>query len=265
LDENILELDEGTRARNRAFQERLDEIWRSTYVFDAKLKVESQEAVESILHMKDEYTVHLHDFISNWQKEVHCIFDFFDKKTLPAESVRMDEITDNLQVFIKETVPATIEAQSGEVSRQLKRAYETFDIEKKKEEKRETKLINRAARHIQKTAQRFEDEAAFISSCFNTLEDDIVEHERRAARTHNIHEEHATASIVAAKTVAEKESCMRQEEDGDVLDTVIETQKILQKMVIDHFGSKSDEIDVQPFTKLEERMEKINKRKGSST
>jgi hypothetical protein len=36
---------------------------------------------------------------------------------------------------------------------------------------------------------------------------------------------------VAAKTVAEKESCMRQEEDGDVLDTVIETQKILQKMV----------------------------------
>ncbi len=45
-------------------------------------------------------------------------------------------IEKNLDYFIKETVPQTIEKQSGEVSRQLKRAYETFDIEKKKEEKR---------------------------------------------------------------------------------------------------------------------------------
>lgn len=231
----MTELDEGTRARNRAFQERLDEIWRSTYAFNAKLKVESQEAVESILHMKDEYDVHLQDFIKSLKKEINDIFDVFDKKTLPAESARVDVINSNLEVFIKEIVPATIEAQSGEVSRQLKRAYETFDIEKKKEEKRETKLVNRAARHIQKTAQRLEDESAFISSCFNTLEDDIVEHERRAARLHNAHYHDATEAIVAARIVAEKESQLRQVEDSDVLDTVIETQKILQKMVRTEF------------------------------
>jgi hypothetical protein len=55
---------------------------------------------------------------------------------LPAESARVDAIDANLDVFVKTTVPAAIERQSGEVSRQLRRAYETFEIEKKKERKR---------------------------------------------------------------------------------------------------------------------------------
>lgn len=181
--------------------------------------------------MKDEYDNHLQQFISNLKKEINSIFDVFDEQILPNESSRVDSIESNLGIFIKETVPCTIEAQSGQVSRELKRAYETFDIEKKKEEKRESKLVNRAARHIQKTAQRFEDEAAFISSSFNTLDDDVVEYERRAARTHIIHEEQATRSITSSKAVSFKESEIRQAEDCDVLDTVIETQKLLQKMV----------------------------------
>lgn len=231
MDHNLVELDEGTRARNRAFQIRLDEIWQSTHSFSAKLKVEGQEAVESIMHMKDEYEIHLQTFIDGLKEEVNDIFDVFDKKVLPAESARVDVIEQSLDVFVKVTVPSTIEAQSGEVSRQLKRAYETFDIEKKKEEKRETKLVNRAARHIQKTAQRFDDESAYISSCFNTLEDDVAEYERRAARTHIIHEEDASRAIISARSVAIKETDIRTVEDCDVLDTVIETQKTLQKMV----------------------------------
>ena len=48
LDGNLVILDEGTRARNRAYQERLDEVWRSTAGWEGKLRVERQEAEESI-------------------------------------------------------------------------------------------------------------------------------------------------------------------------------------------------------------------------
>ena len=40
MDSNIKELDHGTKARNRAFQDRLDEVWESTRVWDSQLKAQ---------------------------------------------------------------------------------------------------------------------------------------------------------------------------------------------------------------------------------
>jgi hypothetical protein len=45
---------------------------------------------------------------------------------------RVVVIDKSVDIFVKETVPQTIENQSGEVSRKLKKQYETFDIEKQK-------------------------------------------------------------------------------------------------------------------------------------
>lgn len=84
---------------------------------------------------------------------------------------------------------------------------------------------------MQHTAQRFEDEAALMSSCFFTLEDDVVEHERRAARMHLMRSEQAAAHTVQLKAVAAAEAREREEEDEEVLDTVIETQALLQQTV----------------------------------
>lgn len=136
LDVNIVDLNDGTKARNRAFQERLDEIWRETANWDTKLKTEAKDAVETILNMKDSYQNHINNFRFSIKQEINSIFDKIDNEIIPSESHRVDVIENDLAVFIKETVPDRIEKQSGEVSRQLRRAYETFDIEKKKEEKR---------------------------------------------------------------------------------------------------------------------------------
>lgn len=86
--------------------------------------------------MKESYQNHIDAWNISLQSEINSIFDKLDNELLPAESARVDVIDANLDVFIKETVPAAIERQSGEVSRQLRRAYETFEIEKKKERKR---------------------------------------------------------------------------------------------------------------------------------
>lgn len=267
LDGNITELDEGTRARNRAFQQRLDEIWKSASEWEAKLKNEGKEAVESIMNLKDDYRVHLDNFFKSVHAEMTNIFDKLDNELLPQQSSRVDVIEKSLDVFVKSSVPDAIERQSGEVSRQLRRAYETFDIEKKKELKRETKLVDKASHHLQSTAQRFNDEGALMSSCFFTLEDDIVDHERRAARMHLLRNVQAVSALAGVQGISSLESTVRQEEDVEVLDTVIETQGLLQQTVLMHFGTKADDLDVNideqeatypVMDRLNRRMEKIN-------
>lgn len=136
MDSNIHELDIGTRSRNKAFQDRLDDIWGTTSTWEAKLRTEAKEAVETILNMKEEYDNHINSFRDSIFNQINEIFDHIDNNIIPAEVRRVDEIEKNLEIFIKEKVPQTIEKQSGEVSRQLRRSYETFDIEKKKEYKR---------------------------------------------------------------------------------------------------------------------------------
>ena len=60
------------------------------------------------------------------------IFSHIDDELIPPQVNRVIKEEDDLDFFIKDTVPKTIENQSGEVSRQLKKQYETFDIEKQK-------------------------------------------------------------------------------------------------------------------------------------
>jgi hypothetical protein len=60
--------------------------------------------------------------------------------------------------FIKETVPAVVEAQSGAVTRKLQAAHEGFDIECAKIQKREQKIMKRFEAHVRAAAQSIEDE-----------------------------------------------------------------------------------------------------------
>ena len=92
-------------------------------------------------------------------------------------------------------------------------------------------MVEKASAHLQNTAQRFEDENALMSSCFFNLEDDIVNHEAHAARMHLIKNAAAIDRIVALSDISKKETSTREEEDLDVLDTLIETQELLQQTV----------------------------------
>jgi len=270
LDVQIVELDEGTKARNRAFQKRLDEIWASTSGWEAKLRTEAKEAVETIMNMKDDYQKHINKFNQSLQDEINSIFDKVDAELIPAELARIDTIEKDADFFVRDTVPAAIERQSGEVSRQLRRAYETFEIEKKKECKRELKLADKASHHMQNTAQRFDDENALMSSCFFNLEDDIMEYERNAARMHLLRNATSIDAIELLNSVAETERTLRTSEDVEVLDTVIETQGLLQQTVLMHFGTQSENAelfaesprDFPVMDKLNQRMEKINDKKS---
>lgn len=114
-------------------------------------------------------------------------------------------------------------------------------------------------KHMQKTAQRFEDESAFSSACFFTLEDEIVQYERQASRLYHIRNNKAFINTGHIYDLWLNEQTKRQSEDIEVLDTVIQTQQLLQDTILMHFGSKAEAPIV--MEKLNERMEMINNKK----
>ena len=261
LDLNLVELDKGTKAKNRAFQDRLDDVWNDIAGWEAKLKKESCDAFETITSMRDEYEKHIEKFTLSLLDEIKSVYNKFDDDLLPLEDRRIDKIENDTNLFVNKTVPDAIERQSGEVSRNLKKAYETFGIEKKKEEKREQKFVSKANNHIQTTAQKFTDEDALMSACFYNLHDDIVEIERRSARMHLYKWNNNMNEIYDLKKVIKVLGDIRQVEDVDILDTVIETQKLLQETVLEHFGTENKQ--PKEMKKLNARMEKINMKKES--
>lgn len=91
--------------------------------------------------------------------------------------------------------------------------------------------MDKASKHMQNTAQRFDDENALMSSCFFNLDDDIMEYERHAVRMALIRNVAAFTAIAGLNEVSVVESKARAEEDVEVLDTVIETQGLLQQTV----------------------------------
>lgn len=263
LDRNQVVLDKGTRARNREFQERLNAVWESTKGYDGLLQIEAREAGESILDIREKYQKAIDVFNRNLQEDIRLVFDKLDNDLYPVQTERLDVVRKGVDVFVNETVPENIEKQSGEVSRSLKKAYEAFNIEQQKERNREVKFVNGCNDLIQETAQKFADEDAMMAANLYTLEEDVVENERRAARMHYRRHDLAVKEIVDVRAVIKTEKDIRGVEDADLLDTVIETQGLIQKTVIDNFGANAE--SGQPpeppkFDKLEERMSRRGSR-----
>lgn len=82
--------------------------------------------------MKREYERHIQEFHDQFVADVEKTFKHIDNDLIPPQIERVVAQEKDVDYFVKKTVPQTIENQSGEVSRQLKKQYETFDIEKQK-------------------------------------------------------------------------------------------------------------------------------------
>ena len=65
-----------------------------------------------------------------------------------------------------------------------------------------------------------------MTASLYTLEDDVIESERRAARTHYRRHDLCVKEIVKIREVVKEEVSLRAVEDVDLLDTVIETQQV---------------------------------------
>lgn len=83
-----------------------------------------------------EYEKHLKALEEDFLADVAKTFKKIDEELIPPQNQRIDDLKDKNNHFITKVVPQTIENQSGEVSRQLKKQVETFDIERQKGKKK---------------------------------------------------------------------------------------------------------------------------------
>jgi hypothetical protein len=67
---------------------------------------------------------------------VEKAFKQIDMELIPPQEKRVQDQEATIETFVKKTVPQAMENQSGEVSRQLKKQVETFDIERQKGQKK---------------------------------------------------------------------------------------------------------------------------------
>lgn len=111
-------------------------MWSSIGDWEARLKAEAVEAEDSALAMKKQYQREIENFEKSIHEELHAIFNHIEDDLIPPQTQRVMELESDTKIYFSQTVPDVIERQSGEVSRQLKKQYETFDIEKQKAQKK---------------------------------------------------------------------------------------------------------------------------------
>ena len=107
-----------------------------------------------------------------------AVMEKFHGDLIPAQEERMTASETEVDHFVKVTVPTVIDRQSGIVARKLQKAHDTFDIENAKILKREQKITVRFDKHVQRSAQSFEDERATRRAKFTVLGEDIDDVER---------------------------------------------------------------------------------------
>lgn len=86
--------------------------------------------------MQREYEKHLQRFEEEFLADVERTFRKIDVELIPPQVDRIQAQEESVEFFVTKVVPQTIENQSGEVSRQLKKQVETFDIERQKGKKK---------------------------------------------------------------------------------------------------------------------------------
>lgn len=242
LKNELITLEEGTKARNREFYRQLEEIEDRGRKWEVKLiaEVEEQkEASATLLRLFDETLTST--IAAEKQLAVDSIEEF-NREKLPPQELRMGDNEKGVEVFVGETIPAVVDRQSGIVSRKLQKAHDTFDIENAKVMKREQKIVSRFRRHAERTAQAFEDERATRISKFMLLGEEIADNERPSDRQEEKQIGEVMREILTIRAVLEEETTAREKEDNTLLDTMLYAQKRLQDCILNSFGSESEEL-----------------------
>lgn len=241
LDSKIEQLDATTRARNRKLSEQLDEIqvqmanWDT--LFGEKRRQEQLEHHASLAAFDEA----LAKASSEQEAILMKTMESFHGDLIPTEETNRDQLEHDADIFIRDTVPQVIDRQSGIVERKLRKARDTFDIEKAKIAKRELKIVERFRTHAGRTAQAFEDERATRKSKFCLLAERLAATERMDDRNDERTAVAAVNAIAHLQARLQDESAEREKEDNSLLDTMLYAQQALQSSVVKAFGPEASE------------------------
>ena len=128
LKDELIILEDGTKARNREFYRQLDAISERGRNWEQKLALEIKAQRKAQKELASFFEVTLADAVQHERKALFDTMENFHNEVIPPQDRRMAEDEKTVEVFVSETVPDIIDRQSGIVSRKLKKAHDTFDV-----------------------------------------------------------------------------------------------------------------------------------------
>lgn len=239
LNDEMTALEASTRIRNEELHKHLDAIATRVQNWEAKLQVEVVERDKASAFLGTHFDEILATASKEEESNLMSVMEGFHGDGIPQQFARQSKLEEDVTEFVDVTVPTVIDRLTGEVKRKLQKAHDTFDIENAKILKREQKITQRFAVHIQKSAQAFEDERATRKAKLTVLSEDCFEAERQDDRAEERHTSACHHSILDVKKELAEEVGVREREDNTLLDSMIYSQSKLQQSVLTAFGAEA--------------------------
>ncbi|KAM3571601.1 hypothetical protein VYU27_006369 [Nannochloropsis oceanica] len=233
--------------RQREIEEGMQALRGRIQAIDDKIKRASRERATAATRLQAKLEGKVKGLRTEWDGRIEEHFDWIAKEALPPLTSRLLEVEDSTRHFAHSVLPPAIEAtlllEGGrEAGREggreggveaMRRAWET---EKNKVMKREQRIEQRLAEHVEKTASEFERETGTRLAALRALEADIRAPQLELVDGEEGFQQQVKTTLRELYDGVAIEAQAREEEDCLVLDSMLESQKALQRIILENYG-----------------------------
>lgn len=225
-------------AKNRAFEQRIVALHERIKRWEERCaeETEAREREDASIRVavSSKLAVLTEDFITK-------LYQKYD--SIELQSNETGTVADKYEAWYKDfrhfvdiVVPDIIEQQQGEVTRHLKKARETFDIDNTKLMKRESQIIERFEEHQVITKNDFDQENKTRLRAQRVLEELIDERNRIFDRCEEDFYAPFMTQIQECKETLEKCIADRKVNDVVTLESMKASMDKIQKVILGNFG-----------------------------
>eukprot|EP00945_MAST-04E_sp_MAST-4E-sp1_P004519 g4519.t1 len=225
-------------AKNRAFDQRCVALherikrWETRCAEETEAREREDAAIRVAVSAK--LAVLTEDFLTKLDEKCKAIHvQTWENGTVGQ---RYDAWYQDFRHFVDIVVPEVIEKQQGEVTRHLKKARETFDIDNTKLMKREQKIIERFEEHQVSTKDDFEQETKTRIRAQRILEELIDERNRVWDRCEEDFYAPFMTQIQECKGLLTTCIADRKANDTITLESMKVSMDRIQKVILKNFG-----------------------------
>lgn len=226
-----------TIAKNAELQRQIDGLRTRRVAVAGQLEEEARRRDEAFAKLRDALSADMAAFKVDLSASIDKVNKSFSEVSLVAVAKRLDADVVTEEAFYKETVPATNEAQTGELIRRMIRSRESFDIDNANLRSREANIIRRFDEHCKGTAARFAAEAEDRTSTSTALRESLHTWVSTTDRGSEAVVVGLTSSLADLRGMRDGEAAARAAADSVVLDTLQRSMQKLQAQILDSFGS----------------------------
>ena len=224
-------------AKNRAFVRRVEALYERIERWKVRVDAETKARESEDAQIRVALSTHLasleDSFVDRLEREHRKIEDV----EVPGVHRKYDEWYADFREFVDVTVPECIEQQQGALTRHLKKARESFEIDVTKLLQREQRIRENFATHVKDAMRMKEQETKTRSRAQMLLEEVINERTRLWDRCEEDFYAPYMDQITEMKAAMQEEVIQREEQDMVVLETMKESMDRLQQVVLENFGA----------------------------